>query len=305
MIRFRALGVRFSLPLLALLTPLLARRLGLRGGMGALAIALGAHELAHLAAARAARVGIREIRLTPFGGSAQIENPYRLSPAQLAAVAAAGPCANLLLALASAALAQWAIISPGAAARAARANLTLALFNLIPALPLDGGRMLYALLQHPLGERRAQSLGAWLGHALAAALIAAGIAGGFARGKWNLTFFLVAAFLIASARDERDALGASGAIRLEEALETDSEPRPARIYQLDANTSAARALSLIRPRERAWFVLTRGGRPEGLLDGGTLMRHILAGAPPDSPIGALRGLKLCAPEHGGASRRER
>ena len=292
MIRFRALGVNFTLHLLTLIAPVLALRLGMRGGMFALFLALGVHELAHLIAAKLTRVDIAEIRLMPFGGSARIENPYRLSPAQLIPTALAGPTANLTLAVLLAALAQWRVLDPMRAAELIAPNLILMLFNLIPALPLDGGRVLYALLQRPLGEHRALALGLWLGRALAASLAAAFCAGGLLHGRWNLSFLLAAIFLLASGRDESDALSAARAQRLGDALEADTEPRPARIYQLDSRTSARRALSFIRPKEQAWFVLTANGTPSALIDGRSVVSHLIGGSDADVALGDLPAYHL-------------
>ena len=292
MIRFRALGVNFALPLLTLIAPVLALRLGMRGGMGGLFLALGTHELAHLLAARITRVDITEIQLMPFGGSARIENPYRLSPAQIIPTALAGPAANLLLAVLTAALAQWGLLSPVRASEFIAPNLTLMLFNLIPALPLDGGRVLYALLQFPLGEKRTLSLGLWLGRALAALLTAGFLAGGLRHGHWNLTFLLAAIFLLASGRDETGALSAARAQTLGDALDGGAPPRPARIYQLDEGTTARRALSLMRPREQAWFVLTSHGAPAGLIDGRSVVAHLVGGGAPDASLGRLPTYRL-------------
>ena len=292
MIRFRALGVNFALPLLTLIFPVLALRLGMQGGMFALFLALGIHELAHLAAARLARVEIAEIRLMPFGGSARIENPYRLSPAQLIPTAIAGPAANLLLAILLAALAQWRVLDPIHAAELVQPNLLLMLFNLIPALPLDGGRILYALLQRPLGETRAQAVCLWFGRILAALLAFTFVAGGLRHGRWNLTFLLAAIFLLSSGRDETGALTAARAQSLSDALGSAEEPRPARVYQLDGQTTARRALSLLRPREPAWFVITSSDAPAALIDSRSVVSHLVQGGPPDTPIGKLPAYQL-------------
>ena len=275
MIRFQALGVRFSLPLLALLAPLLALCLGLRGDMAGILISLALHELGHITAAKLARVEILEIRILPFGGSARMENPYRLTPGRLIAVAAAGPAANLLLMLLSAALAHWGWIRADAASGVVRASLTLMLFNLLPALPLDGGRMLYALLQCPLGEARALRTGIWLGRLLALLLAAGMLFLRLRSGKWNLSFLLAAIFIIVSEKDERSALLHSRAELLERSLSPTTEPMPARIYQLDAHTPASEALRLLRPRESAWFVLTEDGAPKGILDSRSLVQQVL------------------------------
>ena len=300
MIRFRALGVQFRLPLLALLTPLLAAKLGMRANLPAMAIALSAHELAHLLAARLAGVEIAEIQLLPFGGSAKMENPYRIPPARVVAVALAGPAANLVLIVLCAALTQWGLVQAASAAALFQMNLTLMLFNLLPALPLDGGRILYALLQRPLGESRALRLGIWLGRVLAAALLAVAVGLGFRSGRWNLTLILAAVFLLASGPDESAAWARSRAQRLGDALES-AAIRPVRILQLPADTSVSRALELLRPRERCWFLLTDGGNPRALLDERSLLRHLIDGGAPETTLGELRAYRLPPTSRSGAS----
>ena len=300
MIRFRALGVQFRLPLLALLTPLLAAKLGMRANLPAMAIALSAHELAHLLAARLAGVEIAEIQLLPFGGSAKMENPYRIPPARVVAVALAGPAANLVLIVLCAALTQWGLVQAASAAALFQMNLTLMLFNLLPALPLDGGRILYALLQRPLGESRALRLGIWLGRVLAAALLAAAVGLGIRSGRWNLTLILAAVFLLASGPDESAAWARSRAQRLGDALES-AAIRPVRILQLPADTSVSRALELLRPRESCWFLLTDGGNPRALLDERSLLRHLIDGGAPEATLGELTVYRLPPTSHSGAS----
>ena len=198
MISFHAFGVRFSLPLLTLIVPFLAAKLGAVNAFAPLFIALSGHELAHLAAARLLRVEISEIRLMPFGGSAKIENPYRLPPGKLIPLAAAGPTANLLMLVLGAALTHWGWLEPRMSVSFVQVNLVLCLFNLLPALPLDGGRILYAVLEKPLGSGRALKAGIWLGRIFAAALIALFLLTALTTGKLNLSFVLAAVFIITS-----------------------------------------------------------------------------------------------------------
>lgn len=278
MISFQALGVRFRLPLVTLLAPVLAARLGMRGGGWALALSLCAHELGHLLAAKLVRVEIREIRILPIGGSIRMENPYGLSPAQLAVTAIAGPSANLALMLLCASFAQWGLLAPAQATGTVRTSLALLIFNLLPALPLDGGRVLYALLYPRLGAQRALKVGIQLGRLLATALLTALLALRLQSGKWNLSFLLAAVFLLSSGRDERSALLRSRAELLEETLSPDEPPRPARLYQLDGQTRASNALRLLRPKESTWFVLTENGVPCGLLDGRSLAQQAMENA---------------------------
>lgn len=287
MIRFQAFGVQFSLPPLTLIAPVLARRLGMEYGMGALLLALSVHELAHLAAAKLTGVAIQEIRILPFGGSARMENPYRLPLRQILPVAAAGPCANLLLALCLAALAQWGLLEASKAALLAQPNMILFLFNLLPALPLDGGRMLFALLRHPLGEKKAHAAGLWSGRILAFGLLALTLAGGLKRGILNLSFVLAALFILACGKDEKCALLKSRAQQLSDLLAADFSGRPARLYQLDASEQAGKALSLLRPREAGWFMLTRSGKPAGMLGARELLDYLLNGGAPEAALGDL------------------
>ena len=284
MIRFRAFDTDFTLPLPALLMPFLAARLGLGGRIGTVILSLTLHEAAHLLAARLLHVRIEEIRLAPFGGSAKIENPYALPLSTIVPVAAAGPCANLLLILAAASAAHWGWISPLSAVALLRANLTLMLFNLIPALPLDGGRILFAALSVRHSEETSLKICLRASRALAGILIVLTVWGGVFRGKWNLTLLLAAVFLVASIHDERDALVRSRAERLSQALSSPTEARPARIYQVSAEMTAKRALSLLRPRETAWFVLMNRSRPICVLGAETILSRLLAGASPDARL---------------------
>ena len=296
MIRFHALGVRFSLPLLTLIVPFLALQLGMRGDMPALLLALSAHELAHVLAAIALGVQITEVRLLPFGGSARMENPYGLPGIRLLAVAAAGPCMNLLLAVMMAALAQWGLLSPPATAAHVRHNLVLAAFNLLPALPLDGGRMLYALLQRRLGPEKAVQAGIVPGWVLAAVLGITAVWGGLAHGRWNLSFLLAAVFIIASGRDERQSLCRSRLQRLNALQEASSAPLPVRIYRVHSGTPLREALALLRPRESSWFALNREDGGMRLIEDRQIFRHIIANGAADLPLGELPDEDAAAPQ---------
>jgi CBS domain-containing protein len=85
-------------------------------------------------------------------------------------------------------------MQPSLVSRVAEANIALVIFNLIPAFPMDGGRVLRALLAIPLGFTRATQLAARIGQALAVVL---GILGLF--GSPLLVLIAVFVFLAASA----------------------------------------------------------------------------------------------------------
>lgn len=287
MIRFHAFGTRLNLPLLTLITPLLAAKLGLSSDIFCVSLALSLHEIAHMLAAKLAGVRITQITLMPFGGSARMENPYLLPSYRIIPVAAAGPAGNLLAALLFAFLAHWNWISAVRARSYIQPNLILFLFNLLPVLPLDGGRILYALLNRALGEERALGIGLYLGRTLASALVFCFIVGGIRTGLWNLTLLLSAVFILASERDERAALYQTHAARLEQQLRNSSSPLPVRLYQVDEHTRLREALSLLRAHEGAWFVLLRDGAPIRLMDGRSIASALIQQKSPEATLGEL------------------
>lgn len=245
---------------LMLMFPLMASRLGMGGDAAALMIALAVHEAAHLLVARALNVGVSELRLMPFGGALALENPYALPSSRLFAVSAAGPAANLLALLSSAALAHWRLLSPGFALALLRTNLLLMLFNLLPALPLDGGRMLYTLLFPQLGRPRAARLGVALGRIAAGLLLAFAVWAWLALGRLNLSPVFAAVFLLASGRDEQSALSSAKVSALLDALRPVCEPVEARLWAIGDDCSLQSALRCAKPGAATLFAVYRGNR---------------------------------------------
>src|SRR6185436_10698248 len=135
------------------------------------------HELGH--AVVASRFGIRttEIVMFPIGGLSRMERP--LPPTAEIWVALAGPLVNLLLAAglfaymvsshqAVPVLASDLLHPTGKSALALLlyGNILLAVFNLLPAFPMDGGRILRALLSYVRPEQEATRTAAWMGRML-------------------------------------------------------------------------------------------------------------------------------------------
>jgi len=165
------------------------------------------HELGHALAARSFGVRTRKITLLPFGGVADLEQMPRSSRQELW-IALAGPAVNLAIA---AALYVIAVALGGLSAGGAWlaglsflaslmwANVGLAVFNMIPAFPMDGGRVFRALLAKRLGHIRATTAAANVGRAFA---IAFGIIGLYT----SPVLVLVAVFLwIVAGRELRVA----------------------------------------------------------------------------------------------------
>ncbi len=130
------------------------------------------HEFGHIFVARRFGIATPQVTLFPIGGIASMQRiPEK--PAQELAVAIAGPLVNLgiamllFLALGSVELARLDDAGVSLLARLATANIFLFLFNLIPAFPMDGGRVLRALLAMKVGRPRATKAAATIGQGLA------------------------------------------------------------------------------------------------------------------------------------------
>jgi len=161
----------------------LASGLGWRSAVDALVLLVAVfaivvlHELGHAMAARAFGIRTRDITLYPFGGIASLERIPE-QPKQELLIALAGPAVNVALAIVFGAASLALYDTPAAfeleAASAsalpmlAGINVTLAVFNLLPAFPMDGGRVFRAALGFSLGFRRSTEIAARLGKAMAA-----------------------------------------------------------------------------------------------------------------------------------------
>jgi len=149
------------------------------------------HELGHSVLALREKVPVRNITLFIFGGVAQIGREPPTAGAEFR-IAVAGPLTSLLLAGVSGLLGRMLDGSAALAAPlayVARINLMLALFNMIPGFPLDGGRVLRALLWGLGGSfRTATRWASWVGRGVAYLFILTGVGqiflGSFLNGLW-------------------------------------------------------------------------------------------------------------------------
>lgn len=156
--------------------------------MGALGLAVGGcvllHEFGHALMARFYGIATRDVTLYPIGGIARLEGVGR-RPGEEAFIALAGPAVNLALGVVLAGLLTLVgvgrvLLRPEAEGSGILglfltylllANLMLAFFNLLPAFPMDGGRVLRSVLAVKLGRLRATEIAARLGMVLAVGLI--------------------------------------------------------------------------------------------------------------------------------------
>ena len=178
------LGIEFRIhPSFWLLVGLVAfagfnRGLGVGGTLAelgfvlALFVSVMLHELGHALAARRYGIPTRSITLSMIGGLANLERMPN-KPVHELVIALAGPAVNVVLASLSG-LALLATDAPFVS-RFAVANLVLVGFNLIPAFPMDGGRVLRALLATRLPYARATEIAAKLGRVLVVPFVVAGV----------------------------------------------------------------------------------------------------------------------------------
>ena len=158
-------------------------------------VAVLVHELSHSLVARRMGANVREIILFIFGGVAVIERLPK-EPKKEFAIAIAGPLASLSLAL-------FMLIPLRLFTLFGYFNLVLALFNLIPAFPMDGGRVLRSLLAKRYGYVRATRISASVGKVLA---IVMGITGLFT----NIWLTLIALFIYMGAVEEEKTVTLEG-----------------------------------------------------------------------------------------------
>ena len=223
------------------------------------------HELGHSVVALKSGLAIRSITLFIFGGVARLEKDPPDGRTELR-MAAAGPAVSLVLA--GLFLAAGSLAPPGgtpwAVARYLSViNLVVAAFNLVPAFPLDGGRLLRGLLWKSMGKARSTRVAARAGTLFAYFLIASGVVsmlrGSGISGMW---YVLIGWFL-------KDAsVGAYQSARVDEALRgvTAADAMVKDPATLPAEISLAEAVHehFLRTGYGAYPVV-RGDAPVGLL----------------------------------------
>lgn len=175
--------------------------MGLAGAVGIL-FSIVFHELSHSLVARYYGLQIKGITLFIFGGVAEMQEEP-VSPRVEFLMAVAGPVASVLLALVfflferMVTAMDWSTAVTGVSHYLAMVNMIVAIFNLVPAFPLDGGRMLRAVLWHwNRSLQRATYIASQFGSGFGLALMILGgiafIQGNFIAGMW---WVLIGAFL--------------------------------------------------------------------------------------------------------------
>ena len=240
------------------------------------------HELGHALVARRYGITTPDITLLPIGGLARLSRIPE-NPSQEIAIAVAGPLVNVGIAvilvvfgahidLAAMFTAQNS--SPTFLTQLASINIALALFNVIPAFPMDGGRVLRALLAFRLGRRRATELAARIGQGLAFGFGFLGLMSG------NVLLVFIAIFVYLAASSEAGDVGMREAAR-----RVPVDRAMVRVYEsLGANATVDDAAeALLRTTQREFPVVDGGGRLRGFL-GRNAMIGALKASGPATPV---------------------
>jgi Zn-dependent protease/CBS domain-containing protein len=232
-----------------------------------------AHEFGHIFTARAFGVSTPDVTLLPIGGVARLERIPE-EPYEEFLIAIAGPLVNVAIAFAlvlffGAHLSGsdlYAVESPKASMidRLAAVNLFLALFNMIPAFPMDGGRVLRALLATRLGFVRATGIAAMIGQGVAFAL-------GFIGLLYNPLLIFIAIFVYLAASSEAHVV----AIR---AVSQGVPVSTAMMTQFATLTPEAHVdeavQTLLRTSQSEFPVVDGAGKPVGVLGRNDLIRAL-------------------------------
>ncbi len=240
------------------------------------------HEFGHITAARRYGVQTPDVILLPIGGVARLERIPE-EPAQELVVALAGPAVNLVIAaLLYLALGGFVpeggleIDNPGVGLleRLLVANLFLVVFNLIPAFPMDGGRVLRAFLAYRFGYARGTQIAATVGQALAFAFGLWGLVGGNPMLVFIALFVYLAATSEAHAAQMRDV---SRGMIVDDAMVT----------RFEALTPASRVADavecLLRTTQHEFPVVDDAGRLLGLLTRDEMIKALRERGP-EAPV---------------------
>ncbi len=242
------------------------------------------HELGHALAAKQYGIHTKSITLYPIGGIASIEKiPEK--PIQELIVALAGPIVNVII---SAILWTWIIFSPieytlddisiqihtkNFLPNLATVNLTLAIFNLIPAFPMDGGRVFRSLLSLWIGRIQATYFAMLLGQILSLLFIFAGFI-------YNPFLIFIGIFIFFGAAQEYQAIkygNLLGNLKVQDALITQFS------LLLPYHTLLDVIQIILNTHEKEFIVINSEKQPIGIMTRDILIQS-LANYPKQTPI---------------------
>jgi Zn-dependent protease len=230
----------------------------------ALFICITLHELGHALTAKRYRIQTMDITLLPIGGVARLEKiPEK--PGQELLVALAGPAVNLLITVLlfiffrlTKLPTDFSVITQVTADNfllsLAFVNLWLALFNLVPAFPMDGGRVLRALLSFRINRTLATRIAASIGQALAIAFVFVGFFG-------NPFLIFIGLFIFLGAVSEYEQVKTDSALKGYTVADITMKDIPF----LNREDSIGKAVELLLNGQAKNFLIMDNGKTYGTL----------------------------------------
>jgi len=257
------------------------------------------HELGHALAARRYGIATPDITLLPIGGLARLARlPEK--PSEEVVIAIAGPAVNVVIAAVlvivfgarfePVSMAEIENPTYGFLTRLAVVNIFLVLFNLIPAFPMDGGRVLRALLAIRLGRRKATDLAARIGQGLAFGFGFLGLIGG------NVILVFIAIFVYLAAAAEAGQVGLIEATRrvpIRRAMVTSFETLGPQSTVDDA------ASALLRTTQREFPIVDGAGKLRGFITRDAMIAALKTTGP-DTPVIEVMDAEIPTVRHGQA-----
>ncbi|HUK64377.1 MAG TPA: site-2 protease family protein, partial [Dongiaceae bacterium] len=240
------------------------------------------HELGHALAARRYGIRTRDITLLPIGGLARLERMPE-KPSQELVVALAGPAVNVVIALALGVAARGMarpfvdMLMRGSLLESLLAvNVWMVLFNLIPAFPMDGGRVLRALLAVRMSYARATRIASGVGQVVA---VLFGVAGVFSQ---NVLLLFIALFVFLAAGEERTVVETRASIEglpVRDAMLTE-------FHGLEVDDPLRVAVQHLMAGNQTDFPVLERGHPVGVLSSVELITA-LSRAGPQASVGTV------------------
>ena len=216
------------------------------------------HELCHSYIAKRYGVKIDRIVLLPIGGLSEMEEIPK-DPAQELRIALAGPVSNLVIALISYIVliifgSLLSIVLSGALYYFIIINLLLGLFNLLPAFPMDGGRILRAFLAERMSFIKATKLAASIGKQFAIIMAVVGV-------FFNFLWILIAIFVYVGADAEYKSVIVStllGDEMVKDVMTTD-------VHTLNPDNTVQETLKTMFREKHMGYPVTDNGKLVGII----------------------------------------
>jgi len=252
------------------------------------------HELGHSLVALKYGIPVKDITLYPIGGIARIEK--RPTPKQEFWIALAGPAVNFVLAIIA-----WGALGFSVKLEDFQAgngvvrpfivmmlsiNMTLFLFNLVPAFPMDGGRVLRALLAGSMSEERATTIAAGIGQLLAIAFAIYALLS----PHTNIVALFIALFVFIGAGQEAASYkqrGVIAGVKVREAMITD-------VRTLTVGATLKEAADVLLATSQHDFPVMVGDSIQGLLTRNGLLRGLSEEGPNAYVAGVMNRSYLSA-----------